>query len=56
MIAQRRCWWCGRRTEVDTALPEDDGLIRDDSAFDTSIETWICADGKACIRRFEQRS
>jgi hypothetical protein len=35
---------------VDTELPEDNGLIRDDGTFDGS-ESWICIDNKACQER-----
>lgn len=50
MIALRRCWWCGKLTEVDTELPESNGLLRDDSTFDGS-ESWICLDNTACVSR-----
>jgi hypothetical protein len=48
--AQRRCWWCGGLATVDTDLPEDNGLIRDDSTMDGS-ESWICLDNEACQKR-----
>jgi hypothetical protein len=35
---------------VNTDLPEDNGLIRDDSTFDGS-ESWICIDNAACQER-----
>lgn len=41
MLAKKRCWWCGKEAEVDTELPESNGLLRDDSTFDGS-ESWIC--------------
>lgn len=50
VTALRRCWWCGRAAEVDTALVEDNGLLRDDSTVDGS-ESWICTDNSACIRQ-----
>jgi hypothetical protein len=50
MIATRRCWWCGREAEVDTSLPESNGLIRDDSTMDGS-ESWICSDFLPCLRK-----
>jgi len=52
MKATRRCWWCGRAAEVNTELPEDNGLLRDDSTFDGS-ESWICSDDRQseCVRR-----
>ncbi len=45
MISVRRCWWCGHPAEVDTALPESGGMIKD-SPF-----SWLCADNEACVRR-----
>ena len=48
--AARRCWWCGLLAVVDPGLPEDNGLIRDDSTFDGS-ESWVCIDNKACQER-----
>jgi hypothetical protein len=45
MKALRHCWWCGRLAEVDTELPESDGMVRD------SETSWICADSKACSQR-----
>lgn len=48
----RWCWWCGRSAEIDTALPEDSGLLRDDSSFAAaSAELWTCTDENACNQR-----
>lgn len=41
MIAERRCWWCGRTAEADTSAIRSNGLLRDDSTMDGS-ESWIC--------------
>lgn len=54
MTASRQCWWCGHKAEVDTSLPEDNGLLRDDSTFDSS-ESWICTDNNACNQRVRDR-
>ena len=46
MMAQKRCWWCGRSAEVDTELPESGGMVRDTEA------SWLCADDpEACADR-----
>jgi hypothetical protein len=50
MKAERKCWWCGLAAEVDTSLPESNGLIRDDSRMDGG-ESWMCADNAACVAR-----
>jgi hypothetical protein len=48
----RWCWWCGRSAEVDTALREDNGLLRDDSSFAAATtELWTCIDSDACNQR-----
>lgn len=51
MTEERRCWWCGHTASISTSLPESGGLVRDDGAFDTARETWICADNVACSQR-----
>ncbi len=59
MQALKRCWWCGRQAMVDTELDlkldecarRGIVLIRDDSTFDGSSESWICTDQSKCIRR-----
>jgi hypothetical protein len=50
MLAIRCCWWCGFTAEVNTNLPESNGLLRDDSTMDGS-ESWICADSRTCNAR-----
>jgi len=52
MMAERRCWWCGKRAEVDTEAQVSNGLERDDSTMDGS-ESWICDEDnqEKCVER-----
>lgn len=50
ILAVRACWWCGREAEVDTSVPESNGMLRDNSTMDGS-ESWICTDNDECSKR-----